>query len=388
MYTQTTTRDLWACMNTNTWKKILSTSNTGTFVDTGTTGTSPGTPATGSLSCYYDSTSKTQICIDDAGNASTTVRGTTETTGQFVTHISALGVIAKRALLASDIPSLSATYQPLSTTLTQIGALPCADGQIHKKVAGSWACAADATGAAGTVTDNDLVGNCYFTRTSATVLTMGACTFLYEDVPFTFSGGTVNMGTFSGTTTIKACIATDGSVKIAHDAAGGLFTYTGFGEVPLASSCPAATQSIWQWVATGGAFAASGTNLLYKPQVRDEIASTTGTATLTKSITVFDPVTTDSGRVQLVFGSAVTITRVWCSVKSGTSVSINLDERAEATPDTAGTAVMSTALVCDADSQATTTFANAGIAVRVPLALTISAVSGAVDTLRVHVEYQ
>jgi len=110
--------------------------------------------------------------------------------------------------------------------------------------------------------------------------------------------------------------------------------------------------------------------------------------TLTKSITLLDPVAGDSGSVQLVFGQAVTITRVWCSTKTATStVTINLEERAEATPDTAGTEVLTSALVCDTDTQASTTFSNAGIAARVPLALTIASVANAPAVVRVHLEH-
>jgi hypothetical protein len=106
-----------------------------------------------------------------------------------------------------------------------------------------------------------------------------------------------------------------------------------------------------------------------------------------KSLTLFDPVTGDSGRIQVYFPAAVTITRVACSVKAATSATINLEERAEATPDTAGTAVLTSNLACDTNSEVSTTFSNAGIAARVPLALTITAVSGTPDTLRVHIEY-
>lgn len=109
--------------------------------------------------------------------------------------------------------------------------------------------------------------------------------------------------------------------------------------------------------------------------------------TFSRDFTIFDPVTGDSGRTQIYFGSAVTITRVACAVKAATSVTINLEERAEATPDTAGTAVLTSNLVCDTNTEASTTFSNAGIAARVPLALTITAVSGTPDTVRVHVEY-
>lgn len=106
-----------------------------------------------------------------------------------------------------------------------------------------------------------------------------------------------------------------------------------------------------------------------------------------KSITLIDPVAGDSGRVQLVFPSAVTITRIGCSVRSATSVSINLDERTAPAPDTAGTPVMGSALVCGTSEASTSAFTNAGIAARAPLALTISAISGTPDTLRVFVEY-
>jgi hypothetical protein len=104
-------------------------------------------------------------------------------------------------------------------------------------------------------------------------------------------------------------------------------------------------------------------------------------------MTIFDPVTGDSGRVQIALPNAVTITRVWCNVKAATSVTINLDERAEGTPDTSGTSVLTSNLVCDTDGANSTTFTNAGITARAPIALLLTAVSGTPDTLRVHFEY-
>ncbi|OHE79779.1 MAG: hypothetical protein A2107_00010 [Verrucomicrobia bacterium GWF2_62_7] len=109
--------------------------------------------------------------------------------------------------------------------------------------------------------------------------------------------------------------------------------------------------------------------------------------TFAKSLTLFDPAPSDSGRIQLMFPTTVTIRRIACSVKAANTVSINLDERAAATPDVAGTAVMISALVCGTDQSVSTSFSNAGVAARVPLALTISDVSGVPDTLRVYIEY-
>lgn len=106
-----------------------------------------------------------------------------------------------------------------------------------------------------------------------------------------------------------------------------------------------------------------------------------------KSIALFDPVTGDSGRVQFMFPYAVTITSISCSVKAATSATINLDERAFATPDTIGTSVLTSDLACDIDGATSTTFTNAGIAANVPIALLITAVSGTPDTLRVFVTY-
>ena len=127
-----------------------------------------------------------------------------------------------------------------------------------------------------------------------------------------------------------------------------------------------------------GAVATSGSN-----------ATTLATKYVTgiKSATIDAPTTGDTNKVQWSFGQAITITRVVCSVGAATSVTIQLDERAEATPNTAGTDVMSAALVCDVTSEATTSFANATIAARVPLNLQITAVSGTPGSVRIHVEY-
>lgn len=109
--------------------------------------------------------------------------------------------------------------------------------------------------------------------------------------------------------------------------------------------------------------------------------------TYTKSATVMNPNENDfDGATQMVFDAAVTIDRIWCSTDAGT-VTIQFDERAESTPNTGGTDVMSSALACDNDTQATTAFSNAGIASQVPLSMDIDATSGAPTVVRVHVEF-
>ena len=117
----------------------------------------------------------------------------------------------------------------------------------------------------------------------------------------------------------------------------------------------------------------------------DSMAADAELYTVDKSIAITSPVTgSHTNQVQLYYGTAVTLTRVACSVDTGT-MTIQFDERGEATPNTAGTDVLTAALVCDSDSQVGTAFDNAGIAANVPLNLQLTASSGSPTVLRVHV---
>lgn len=105
-----------------------------------------------------------------------------------------------------------------------------------------------------------------------------------------------------------------------------------------------------------------------------------------ESIAVENPVTGHAGLVQMMFPTAITITRLNCSTDTGT-VDIQLDERAAATPNTPGTNIMAAALQCDNNEAAQTSFSNAGIASRVPLNLDIDAVASSPIQVRIFVEY-
>ena len=102
-YVDDTNQDLWFCSATNTWKKILSTLNTGTFTETGLVGTAPSNPASGSVTCYFSSVSLTQICLDTSGNAFTMVKGATSTAHQFLTNVGADGIQVKAQPAITDI---------------------------------------------------------------------------------------------------------------------------------------------------------------------------------------------------------------------------------------------------------------------------------------------
>jgi len=111
----------------------------------------------------------------------------------------------------------------------------------------------------------------------------------------------------------------------------------------------------------------------------------TANKTLVKSITILTPTTGETNKVQWYWPAAVTLTKVECSVGAATSVTIQLDERAVATPNTAGTDSLTGTLACDVDSQSTTSFSDSAIAAAVPHNLQIVSVSGTPEVVRIHV---
>lgn len=105
-----------------------------------------------------------------------------------------------------------------------------------------------------------------------------------------------------------------------------------------------------------------------------------------KTIVISTPTAGDTNMAQIKFATPVTITRISCSTNVNTAT-IQFDERGEATPNTAGTDVMSGTLACDTDDQSTTSFANAGIAADAPLNLQIASVTGQPGIVRIYIEY-
>lgn len=241
--------------------------------------------------------------------------------------------------------------------------------------------------------------DCKITRTSATVLTIAACPMRIGENVVDLAAATVTLSGASSGSTVDLRITEDGALTAVNPGA----TTATCANCTTSAVTPDNTIRVGTATYTSGAWDVGGI-VDQRTMVGRDLLAVDAPLTLTKeasgllrlgstqnaglkSITVFDPVTGDSGRIQFEFPVAVTITRISCSVKAATSATINLDERAEATPDTSGTAVLTSGLACDVDSAASTTFSNAGIAANVPVALTISAVSGTPDTLRVHIEY-
>lgn len=105
-YLQATTQDEWFCAASGVWKKKLSTTNTGPFVETGLAGTAPSTPAAGNVTCYFSSVSLTQICLDASANVFSAVRtASARTANQFVTFVPATGIPTTAAIVDADLPS-------------------------------------------------------------------------------------------------------------------------------------------------------------------------------------------------------------------------------------------------------------------------------------------
>ena len=68
LYLDTTNNDEWWCYAANSWKKILSVSGSGPYQATGGTGPAPSAPSAGTVTCYFDSTLNTQVCLDPSGD--------------------------------------------------------------------------------------------------------------------------------------------------------------------------------------------------------------------------------------------------------------------------------------------------------------------------------
>ena len=108
--------------------------------------------------------------------------------------------------------------------------------------------------------------------------------------------------------------------------------------------------------------------------------------TLETNMAIIAPTTAEDGLIGFSNANAITITEIRCWTNTGT-VSINLEERAEVTPNTVGTAVLSSALVCDNNNQVTTTFANATLAAQTNTVLMIDAVASTPGSVNIVVEY-
>jgi len=89
---------------------------------------------------------------------------------------------------------------------------------------------------------------------------------------------------------------------------------------------------------------------------------------------------------QIHLPSTATITKIYCSTNAD-GATIQFDERATSTPNTAGTDVMTAALNCKNTGAQTTSFSNAGIVSEAPINLDIDLASSTVVRISGYIKY-
>jgi hypothetical protein len=104
----------------------------------------------------------------------------------------------------------------------------------------------------------------------------------------------------------------------------------------------------------------------------------------TKNVTIFDPTTADTNKIQLQFAAAVTLQEIGCSTDTGT-VTIQFDKRGETTPNTSGTNALTSSLVCDNNRQESSTFTSATVTTSQVLNLQVTATASSPTVVRIHV---
>lgn len=107
---------------------------------------------------------------------------------------------------------------------------------------------------------------------------------------------------------------------------------------------------------------------------------------ITRECVFTNPVTGHSDVCQLKWPYDFTVTRIHCNTTTATStMDVEFEERAEATPNIAGTEVMGADLQCTTTGATDTTFANATIAANDPMSLKITDVANSPTVGRVYV---
>jgi len=132
LYVDVTNQDLWFCQNTNTWKKSLTTTNTGPFTLTGQNGTNPGAPGLGNTSLFFSSTAKVGQSVDDAGGIATMVRPTDCSAGsQLVQKVNGDGTVTCAAPAGGGgggAGPVTRFFQPVGSTASNPRDLWYSDG--------------------------------------------------------------------------------------------------------------------------------------------------------------------------------------------------------------------------------------------------------------------
>jgi hypothetical protein len=184
----------------------------------------PSTPASGKTSLYVDSTNKVFSSKNDAGTVSVTVVPKAATTNQFVTAVSAAGVVAQAQPAFTDVSgSVAAAQMPALT-----GDITTSAGAVATTIASNAVTnAKSAQMANSTVKCRTTAGtgnpeDCTAAQTAAIVGTVGGA-LLSKVVNATF-----DLSTATGTTNVTGFGFNPTSLSITYAINGGLAGGTGF----------------------------------------------------------------------------------------------------------------------------------------------------------------
>jgi hypothetical protein len=136
LYTDSTSHDIYICVATNTWNRIF-TGAAGDAVEvTGAVQSALSTPASGTVSCYFDAAALTWQCKNGAGLLFSSVKvAASRTTNEFITHIGTDGVPVTAQPADTDLSmTSSSTANDVSTTTH--GFVPVAPNDSAKALCG------------------------------------------------------------------------------------------------------------------------------------------------------------------------------------------------------------------------------------------------------------
>jgi len=144
-YIDSTNGDEWWCYATNSWKKMLSVTGSGPWGVTGGVGSPPSTPASGFVSCGFDSTLLTEVCVNEnvatyemvrvwSGTAALGTAAISSAACATVVTVSATGVASTDVVAASfnGDPTAVTGYVPSTAGMLTIFAYPTANNVNFK----------------------------------------------------------------------------------------------------------------------------------------------------------------------------------------------------------------------------------------------------------------
>lgn len=188
-YVRTDTNEAWICSNTNAWKKVLSTTNTGTGTIIMSTGTAPTTPVAGTISCYADTTATNFLCLDATGTNvyALVLSAATRTANQFMTHVNALGVPQYAQPTDADLAFTDVTIN--NVDITKHGFVPKAPNDATKFLNGTGAFSTPAGAGDVSTTGTNTYGAAAVNDSRAAAHTMPVKTGLIASLPATCTIG-------------------------------------------------------------------------------------------------------------------------------------------------------------------------------------------------------